>query len=468
MKQAVIFVPHCTGEWLEAALDLHSKLEAANLTVRIFDLSSFSFPRRIDIDSKHILRIHPVFESLSRPGRADKKVLDKSINLEDLDSTCEQAIKSLSRMEDPAKYSPVLHFTRKLMVSRAIALWQALWANFSTFRLMEAVYIPNGRFPVDKVLIQFFEQMEVDLKFWEMNASHTGYFITDWQIHDWTKSKPSVLQYVESHLGDDEKATWAVRWIEERQAKSSNPFAKFWASNSELEMKNLEPDEKLAVFYTSSSDELGAVPAREVVQLSHQHSAVRILAQALLSTKYRLVIRIHPNLANKPLAQFFRELRAYRKIAKDFEHVRLIPPWSKINSYELLRRAEFVLVHGSTIGIEASALGKSVITTQRTAYSEITDVVEILSSHDLPKLLLGQAPVDSRKALIYIEYINRHRIIVPRYRAELRNSSNKKLITGLKILIRNPLDSIFAIWFNYKWICTSLVIKLITGLPYRQ
>jgi len=467
MKQAIIFLPFFTREWLGAAFDLHSNLERNHVSARLVDISHFSLPRRADVETKLTMRRYPFLERLSAPSET-KNQIDEKLR-ENLAHVCELAMKSLTRMEHPTILSPVNYLTRKIMLSRCLKLWRALRANLEGLGSVDTVYIPNGRFPVDKVLTQFFNDEGVVTKFWEMDQGHTGYFVSDWEIHERSKIQPLLRSQVEDFLEDDGVAHWALEWLKNRESKNNNPFASHWSSDHQQNSPDSRLQGQLAVFFTSSSDELGATPESEIVELDKQHSAVRRLAEAFVTTKHRFWIRVHPNLNNKPLSQFFSEMRAYKKIAKDFTHVQIIPPWSRINSYELVRKADIVLVHGSTIGLEASALGKPVVTTQRTPYSEIIDIREVLSDSDLPKLHLQRELIDSRRALAYIEYTNRSRIIFSRPIEEFRRSSNKTVLAGVKIFLESPLDAILSFWFNYKWVATKILVNGgLKHLPHRS
>jgi hypothetical protein len=460
LNSAAIFVPYFTGEWLSSAENLRKRLALEGQLVRVLDVSFFSFPRRIDINPKLAKEICPFLESVPKPKlnqRNSRHLWDEN----ELDAACRQSLKSLSRLEKPSRYSPILILTKRQMIRRADDLWQSLWDAEDEYRSLATAYIPNGRFPVDKVLTQFFQTIATKTKFWEMNASHSGYFVSEWEVHSWSKETELIEKYIQSNLDDQEKSDWARNWVAQRELSSVNPFSEYWNKEVAISIPESRKDKALAVFFSSSSDELGAIPEKELFQLHHQHSAVRILAQSFLSTNYRLIIRIHPNLLNKPLRQFVQEFRAYKSIEKSFGNVQVIPPWSATSSYELLKKADLVLVHGSTIGLEASALGKQVATTQRTAYSEAIGTIEILKPADIFKLYFDHPEVDPRKALIYIEYLHRYKVNSNTVRTLRLTTSHSRIVAGINILLASPLDALVALWFNYQWRTSKVLVNFL-------
>lgn len=459
LESPIIFVPFFTDEWIKNANNLHARLTKAGKFCRIIEVSDFTFPKRVDIDKRKVVEAYPHIETLEKSRHFDLRNLELELDVQELSRSCQQSLKSLSRFENPPQFSPILYLSSKIMFRRAMKLWHFLSSSKGDWNQKSTVFIPNGRFPVDVVLASFFRQIGARTMFWEMNPSHTGYFLSNWEIHRWSKVTETVGQHISKNLGDVEKADWSRAWLSSRQWVTSNPFSEYWSTDRSRPLVKSNNKEKLAVFFSSSSDELGAIPANELAELCPQHLAARLQAKWLESNNFRLVIRIHPNLLNKPIRQFVREFRAFKGIARDFKNVQIIQPWSSTNSYDLLKQADLVLVHGSTIGLEASALGKRVITTQRTAYSQVIDVIEILQPEDYLKLKLDSMECDPRKALAYIEYLHRHIVIHSIADKEFRLVQDLSLNDRLKILLRDPFDTVAAIWFNFQWRGTKLLLN---------
>ena len=87
------------------------------------------------------------------------------------------------------------------------------------------------------------------------------------------------------------------------------------------------------------------------------------------------VIRAHPDESRpgKASEQSVEQWAQNRGIST-LKNVHFIPPHEYINSYDLIRMAKFVMVYNSTIGLEASILGASVLSAGKARYTA-SDVV---------------------------------------------------------------------------------------------
>lgn len=97
------------------------------------------------------------------------------------------------------------------------------------------------------------------------------------------------------------------------------------------------------------------------------------VAQQNLETLF--VIRAHPDEARigKASEESVESWAAMRAI-ENLPNLHFIPPHEYVNSYDLIRMAKFVMVYNSTIGLEASILGASVLSAGKARYSS-SDVV---------------------------------------------------------------------------------------------
>jgi hypothetical protein len=128
------------------------------------------------------------------------------------------------------------------------------------------------------------------------------------------------------------------------------------------------------------------------------------------------VIRAHPDEARKGKAseESVSQWAQTREIGKTW-NLRFIPPEQFLSSYELIDRSKFVMVYNSTIGLEASIMGKLVLAAGKSRYSPydtcllpearssyITSLLELLTAKTV-----GVAPhyaVNARRFLYYQLY----------------------------------------------------------------
>jgi len=105
--------------------------------------------------------------------------------------------------------------------------------------------------------------------------------------------------------------------------------------------------------------------------------------------KTLFIIRAHPDEV-RPGKESRESVKMWTEEKKVPERKNLIfiPPDEYISSYELVRRAKFVLVYNSTIGLEASMMGKPVLCAGKARYTQIPTVYFPDSPQGYKKLLL--------------------------------------------------------------------------------
>jgi len=111
------------------------------------------------------------------------------------------------------------------------------------------------------------------------------------------------------------------------------------------------------------------------------------VAYLLDHSPFRVAIRVHPA-ERRPLQHSGFDLQSIVKDALgDHTRVRFIAADDPVNTYDLLRAARLVLPFVSTIGIEAAALGKSVLVSGNSYYAGLGFVWSARSRADYFELL---------------------------------------------------------------------------------
>ena len=100
------------------------------------------------------------------------------------------------------------------------------------------------------------------------------------------------------------------------------------------------------------------------------------------------VIRAHPDeiRPGKESQESVSEWVATNGI-KEISNILYIPPDEFISSYELIKRAKFVMVYNSTVGLEASIMGKPVLCAGKARYTQVPTVYFPESKEAYKKLL---------------------------------------------------------------------------------
>lgn len=108
---------------------------------------------------------------------------------------------------------------------------------------------------------------------------------------------------------------------------------------------------------------------RHRVFASQMEWLLETVAWILENSRGTVVVRRHPVERFKHLASNDDYAGALARRFGDTERVRYIAPQAEVNTYDLIEQAKVVVPYVSTVGIEAAALGKPVITEGASCYS---------------------------------------------------------------------------------------------------
>ena len=156
----------------------------------------------------------------------------------------------------------------------------------------------------------------------------------------------------------------------------TNSFSARWDS-SRLDIQ--KGDEPLAVFFASSFDEFLAFgPMWSIDEWGHRFEAFDEMMSLLEKKGVALVLRLHPNLGSKSRLYFRREVKQALVLKAAHPSLRIYWHNDAANSYDLVAKASYVIVERSTIGLEASLMGKPVWVTHATQWDQIADIRQVL------------------------------------------------------------------------------------------
>jgi hypothetical protein len=243
----------------------------------------------------------------------------------------------------------------------------------------QRIVIPNGRFPYQKALVLASRRLGIEVSFYERGFSpDTGVYIGGHMTVD----RGAWQRMAQDHNeGFDENTRRASRqWLTSRRAPGSmeNEFSSNWKPDSTQKEPAHPSRPKYSVaFFTSSQDEFLSLEDWQGFGWSDQYEAFVEFAR---KTKGPYALRIHPNFINKSFGHALEETRRVFWMRKNVPELKVVWPTSPLSSYELIERAEKIVVHGSTIGLEASAQGKPVWNSGSSMYDINADVRNFL--HD--------------------------------------------------------------------------------------
>jgi hypothetical protein len=140
---------------------------------------------------------------------------------------------------------------------------------------------------------------------------------------------------------------------------------------------------------------------RHRVFASQMEWLLETVAWVLENTQGRVVVRRHPAERFKHLASKDDYAGALTRRFGANERVRYIPAEAEVNTYDLIEQAKVVVPYVSTVGIEAAALGKPVITEGASCYSGLGFVWSAQTAEEyfalLRQALAGELMVSTEK-----------------------------------------------------------------------
>lgn len=427
-KSPLIIVHWHYAKWL-SALDSAGKyfLRSGASKVSYLDISQYSFPRvgspqnSLFVALKLRSPLDRRFESEGyercKLAPVDRELLKRGITSNPLSVEGETEIRvgvnsqSVSffrnTFDDPNQRKPrfVEKFERK-NEGRAISLYLRISALLSTGQF-DHVVLSNGRFAAQRACAEAAKSLGIDISYLELDSPNT--FIWErYPIHDREAMQSEARKFF-SKLSKHEIREAYEAWKGPRTGKAfaGNDFAGSWRTRETTDF--LERISKpYDVFFTSSKDEFEAVGPQWWLDEwgKDQYAAfVAVLKKKQeIGDSSRSVIRVHPNLQTKSSSLQDLELEKLQSITREFPEVFVIGPKDPVNSYDLVKLANRVFVSNSTIGLEASALGKPVFCSRATRYDIAADVKRIHSQRDLTEENLRPWAVDTSGAQGLLAY----------------------------------------------------------------
>ena len=243
--------------------------------------------------------------------------------------------------------------------------------------------VPNGRTSRQKAARLVAESLNVPVRLYENGrAQRDAYYLGTTQPHDRVASQAEV-DSLTSSLEPSTFPSLAKEWLQSRMAGSAgtNAFSTNWSAMDDSPRSN---QDDTAVFFASSFDEFLAFgPMWTIDEWSSQFEAFDLIMTILEKRGVHLILRLHPNLATKSRQYFVREVEEILELQRKHPSLKIHWHNSPVNSYQLVTDADYVIVERSTIGLEASLLGKPVWATQATQWDQVADVRQLLRPSDI-------------------------------------------------------------------------------------
>lgn len=243
-----------------------------------------------------------------------------------------------------------------------------------------SILVFNGRLAYSKGITEAARLAGVDLLYHEVSKSHARYYCEPHSVHNQQHAR-AMLQAAWAQAPDG-RAEVGHGFFSRGRGAVMPLHAPYLAAQQEGHCLPASGRFRI-VYFASSIDEFAAVEeGLAPVAFEDQFAAVTWLVDWVRARPgTELVIRLHPRLRKVAAA----ELARWRGL--EGPHVTLIEAASSIDSYALAASADRVVTFHSTMGIEASYLGKVSILVGDAAYRGLDCVHEPSSPAELDRLL---------------------------------------------------------------------------------
>jgi hypothetical protein len=251
----------------------------------------------------------------------------------------------------------------------------------------DLVFIANGRFPSQTAMRLVAESRSLEFFFYEhgMPKGHRFHF-APLQTQEFQKMQEYIkTEFMPKNSEKNEDVyDFSKAWFERQENDANqNPFIHSGPNSAtKADALRLNP---LAVIFNSSIDERYSNLGVDLNGWKSQKQATTLIARRLSEQGFDVILRIHPNTANKSWWDLVNIVHDLEENGIDY-----VLPWNGPSTYSLLKEATLVLTWGSTISMEAIGRGIPTVVYGRTMYDQIAGAIivtpDLLGKIDFRKL----------------------------------------------------------------------------------
>jgi len=270
---------------------------------------------------------------------------------------------------------------------------QSAWGVFLEFSKLidfihpQAVIVFNGMFYPEAAARLSAQQKGVSVFSYEVGMLPYSAFFTD---KDATAYPIDVDN--EFRLSKDQEARLDNYLANRFEGKFQTAGVRFWPEMQHFSndfIKKIKKHSAVVPVFTNVIFDTSQSHANTVFE--HMFAWLNlVIEEAKLHPEILFVIRAHPDeiRPGKESRESVSEWAALNGI-KEITNIIFIPPDEFISSYELIKQAKFVMVYNSTVGLEASIMGKPVLCAGKARYTQVPTVYFPKSKKEYKKLLEG-------------------------------------------------------------------------------
>jgi hypothetical protein len=221
-----------------------------------------------------------------------------------------------------------------------------------------SIFVHNGRLAEYHSVLITGRKHNIDVFTHEVCTPHTGWYLfKNGRVHD-REHYSDLIRTSVTEVPQHTLASVAAEYLVNKR-RGTSKYENF-TSNQNIDQRSyvIDNDQHVVSIFTSSDDEFAAIgPEWKIPFFDSQHSAIRFIIEKchLISPSTLFLVRMHPNMAKMHPA----DLLPYYQL--EGKNIHLIPCDSSVDSYSVVDDANVILTFGSTIGLEATYWGKTVV-----------------------------------------------------------------------------------------------------------
>jgi hypothetical protein len=308
-----------------------------------------------DEDRKQIAAVQTEFTSVSELQKL-------RVNNFDIGYAVASSIISMTRDTKPDLEKPLL----QRYIQSALAVYFST-INYLKDQKPDVMYVFNGRFAHTKAVFRACQSLGVTCRLHERGNSLNYYSVFEnTGIHDAKFFQEEIeSNWQKADVADRESI--AHKWFQTRIGGTMENWYSFLKDQT-FDLPDGWDESKTNILICNSSEDEIASLGKEwehPIYPSQPNGIMQIVNDCATNSNLHFYLRIHPYLA-KVDNDDVRELHAL-----SYPNLTVIPASSKMSTYKLVEKTALTITFGSTIGVEATYMGKPSILLSRSFYDRL-------------------------------------------------------------------------------------------------
>ena len=267
----------------------------------------------------------------------------------------------------------------------------------------DLIYIFNGRFCNHRAVMCAAQEHGIEILYHERGANKFHYNVMPAVPHDLSYLQQRIKSRWDEFGKDPAARELATAYFTDLRKGVVHGWVSYTGNQRKNALPAIDPTRRIISYFSSSEDEY--VSVGDLIKFTgwnSQFDAVNDLIQICQGdSRLQLFIRLHPHKRYKSAEDQNRWLAL-----AEHENVTVISFDSDVDSYALIETSDVVITAGSTVGLEATLLGRPSIAVGPSAYSELGVTYLPNSKKELEKLLFSELkPLPIEGVLAYGHYM---------------------------------------------------------------